>query len=95
MDDEKFAYLKDAMSVAEIIEEMNICTKDLRNAEFRATFDPVNGVREGFSSMMQVWQDVVERLEEKSPDPEHDDLITSLYNVYNALEDLRSKCDYL
>ena len=44
---------------------------------------------------MQVFQDIIERLEEKSPNPDNDTLITSLYNVYNVLEDLRSKCDYL
>lgn len=95
MDDNKFKYLGESMTVNELIEEMDTYTKDLRDAEFKATFDIVNGVREGFSASMQVFQDIIERLEEKSPNPDNDTLITSLYNVYNALEDLRSKCDYL
>lgn len=88
-------YLKTSMTVAELKEELDQFEVDLRDAEFKATLDIVAGVRDAFSSTMQVFQDIIERLEEKSPDPENDELITKLYNVYNALEDMRNKCEYL
>ena len=88
-------YLKTSMTVAELKEELDQYEVDRRDAEFKATLDIVAGVRDAFSSTMQVFQDIIERLEEKSPDPENDELITKLYNVYNALEDMRNKCEYL
>lgn len=88
-------YLKDAMTVDELTEEFNTYAKDIRDAEFKATLDIVAGVRDGYEATMQMFQDIIERLEEKSPDPEKDSLITSLYNAYNALEDMHRKCDYL
>lgn len=98
MDEQKTAstdYLKTAVTIDELKEEMDTYAKDLRDAEFIATMDIVRGVKEAFSASMQVYQDLIERLEEKSPDPENDPFITSMYNVYNALEDMRGKCDYL
>ena len=88
-------YLKTAMTIDEIKEELDQYEKDLRGAEFKATINIVAGVIDGYSATMQVFQDIIERLEEKSPDPEHDELITKLYNVYNALEDMKAKCKFL
>lgn len=88
-------YLKTAMTIDEIKEELDQYEKDLRGAEFKATIDIVAGVIDGYSATMQVFQDIIERLEEKSPDPEHDELITKFYNVYNALEDMKAKCKFL
>lgn len=88
-------YLKDVMTVEELTEEFNTYATDIRDAEFKATLDIVAGVREGYEATMQLFQDIIERLEEKSPDPEKDSLITSLYNAYDALEDMHRKCDYL
>ena len=90
-----YEYLKTAMTLDEIKEELDQYERDLRDSEFKATLDIVAGVKDAFSSTMQVFQDILERLEEKSPDPENDELITKLYNVYNALEDMKKKCDYL
>lgn len=92
MDD---SYLRDAITVEELKEELDQFERDLRDAEYKSTLDIVAGVKDGFSSMMQVLQDIIERLEEHSPDPDHDEFITRLYNVYNALEYMKQKCEYL
>ena len=92
---DEYGYLNGSMSVAEIQEELAIWAKDLRDAEFMSTLDIVRGVKEGYSSTMQVVQDIIERLEEKSPDPNNDTLITALYTVYDALSDMKKKCDFL
>ena len=88
-------YLATSMTVDELTEETYQYAKDIRDAEFKATLDIVAGVTEGYSATMQLFQDIIERLEEKSPDPDHDPLITALYEAYNALEDMKNKCAYL
>ena len=90
-----YDYLKESMTVDELKEEMMTYANDLRDAEFKATIDIVSGIREGYEATMQMFQDIIERLEEKSPNPDNDELITSLYTVYDALEDMQRKCEYL
>ena len=95
MGKEKYEYLKTSMTVEELIEEMNLLTKELNNSAFTSTFDIQQGIRMGYTATMKVVEDIIDRLEEHSPDPEEDQFITSLYNVYDALEQLQKKCDYI
>lgn len=93
-------YLKSAISTEELIEELNLYTKDLKNAGFTTTFGDeglVKGVTDGYEATMKVIEDIINRCEEEgqSPDPMHDQFITALYNVYNALDKLKDKCKYL
>ena len=90
-----YSYLQNSMTVDELIEEMNLFTKELNNAAFTSTFDIQQGIRMGYTSSMKVIEDLIDRLEEHSPNPEEDDFISSLYNVYDALEQLQKKCDYI
>lgn len=95
MDKGKYEYLKTSMTVEELIEEMNLLTKELNNSAFTSTFDIQQGIRMGYTATMKVVEDIIDRLEERSPNPEEDQFITSLYNVYDALEQLQKKCDYI
>ena len=95
MGKEKYEYLKTSMTVEELIEEMNLLTKELNNSAFTSTFDIQQGIRMGYTATMKVVEDIIDRSEEHSPDPEEDQFITSLYNVYDALEQLQKKCDYI
>ena len=95
MGKEKYEYLKTSMTVEELIEEMNLLTKELNNSAFTSTFDIQQGIRMGYTAAMKVVEDIIDRLEERSPNPEEDQFITSLYNVYDALEQLQNKCDYI
>ena len=93
--DEKYAYLQNAMTVDELIEECDVFVNDLNNAAFTATFDIQQGMRLGYTAAKKVFEDLIDRLEEHSPNPEADEFITRLYNVYDALEQLEKKCDYI
>ena len=91
----KYEYLQKSMTVEELIEECDIFVQDLNNAAFTATFDIQQGMRMGYTASKKVLEDIIDRLEEHSPNPEEDEFITRLYNVYDALEQLEQKCDYI
>jgi len=99
MEEEKkentFAYLQNSMTADELMEECDVFVKDLNNAAFTATFDIQQGIRMGYTASKKVLEDIIDRLEEHSPYPEDDEFITRLYNVYDALEQLEKKCDYI
>lgn len=90
-----FSYLKEAASVNDYMEEMDELVKDLNKAAFTATFDVVAGVKLGYEAFLTVTEALIDTYEEKSPDPENDEFITKLYNVYEAVEQLKNKCEYL
>lgn len=91
----KYDYLKSSMTLDEIMEELDLYVKDLNSAQFHATLDLQTGIRMGFIASMKVIEDIIDRLEECSEDPENDEFITKLYNVYEALELIKNKCDYI
>ena len=94
------SYLSHVVTKEELIEELNIYTKELRNADLTASF-PCDGLHPGITmaidSTMKVFEDLINRCEEKgmSPDPEHDEFITAMYNVYNALEKIKGRCKFI
>ena len=45
MGKEKYEYLKTSMTVEELIEEMNLLTKELNNSAFTSTFDIQQGMK--------------------------------------------------
>ena len=94
-DNSKYEYLKSSMTLDEIMEEIDLYVKDLNNAQFHVTLDLQTGIRMGFIASMKVIEDIIDRLEECSDDPENDEFITKLYNVYEALELIKNKCDYI
>lgn len=89
------SYLKSSMTIDELMEEMDSCVQDLNKSAFESTFNVKLGVTHGYENILQVLEDIIDRLEEKSPDPENDPFITKLYNMYNAVEQLKDKCKWL
>lgn len=89
------SYVKNSVTIEELMEEMDTFIKDMNNANFNSSFDIQKGMMLGYCAMMQIFQDIIERMEELSPDPENDPLITKLYQCYESIENLKGKCDYI
>ncbi len=90
-----YSYLKSAMTLEELMCEIDDTVADLNTAAFTSTFDCKLGTIKGYEAVMLMVEDIINRLEECSPNPENDEFITKMYNMYDALEQLKNKCNYL
>lgn len=90
-----YSYIKEALPLKDVLEELDASVKDLNTAAFTSTFDIQQGMILGYNSLMTLVEAIIDSLEEKSPDPENDILITKFYNLYEGLEQLKGKCDYI
>ena len=95
IDNKEFEYLKNIVTFEEVCQEINDMVKDFNGAAFTSTFDPKLGTIKSHEAMLKLIQDLIERFEEKSPNPEEDPFITKMYSLYNAIEQCKDKCRFL
>ena len=95
IDSKEFEYLKNIVTFEEVCQEIDDVVKDFNGAAFTSTFDPKLGAIKSHEAMLKLIQDLIERFEEKSPDPEEDPFITKMYSLYEAIEQCKDKCNFL
>ena len=88
IDNKEFEYLKNIVTFEEVCQEIDDVVKDFNGAAFTSTFDPKLGAINSHEAMLKLIQDLIERFEEKSPDPEEDPFITKMYSLYEAIASL-------
>ena len=95
VDSNDYSYIKEALPIKDVLEELDEAVKELNTAAFTSTFDIQQGMTLGYTSLMTLVEAIIDSLEEKSPNPETDILITKFYNLYESLEQLKGKCEYI